>query len=41
MLHMDIWMSLACGSIVWGALWSAATLVTRAVRAESARGRQK
>ena len=22
MLNMDIWMTLVCGSIVWGALWS-------------------
>lgn len=27
MFHMDIWLSLVCGSIAWGALWSAGMLV--------------
>ena len=29
MLNMDIWMTLVCGSIIWGALWSLAKIVLR------------
>jgi len=29
MLHMDIWITLVCSSIIWGALWSAAQLARR------------
>ena len=26
---MDIWVAMICGSVLWGTLWSAATLVKR------------
>ena len=29
MLHMDIWITLVCSSIIWGALWSVAQLARR------------
>ncbi len=43
MFHMDIWITLVCGSIAWGALWSAAQLTRRAVlqNAGAKNGRRK
>ncbi len=32
MFHMDIWNTLVCGSIAWGALWAALQLTRRTWR---------
>ena len=40
MLQMDIWISLVCGSIVWGAAWATGMLLMRAVNTgKTRRGR--
>lgn len=36
-LSLDIWMTMVCGSIVWGAAWSVWRLVTVPTRAGNCR----
>lgn len=31
MLHLDIWLSLVCGSILGGAAWAVAVIIKRAL----------